>query len=62
MLNRRELIVGSTLAATAVLGEKATAGQKKPTMSQAALAFLAMLDAEQKAKAQLPFNSDERLN
>ncbi len=62
MLNRRELIVGSTLAATGVLAEKATARQKKPTMAQAALAFLATLDAEQKAKAQLPFNSEERLN
>src|SRR4051794_41127584 len=62
MLNRRELIVGSTLAATGALAKKATARQQKPTMSQAALAFLATLDAEQKAKAQLPFNSEERMN
>jgi hypothetical protein len=31
-------------------------------MAQEAAAFLALLDAEQKQKAQMPFNSEERLN
>ena len=62
MLNRRELIVGSTIAATGVLADKAGARQRRPTMSQMALAFLEKLDAEQKSKAQFPFNSEERLN
>lgn len=61
MLNRREVIIGGALAAGAVLTDSATA-QAKPTMLTAALAFLATLDPDQKAKAQLPFNSDERLN
>ena len=62
MLNRRELILSSTLAATGALAENATARQRKPTIAQAAAAFLATLDADQKQKALLPFNSEERLN
>lgn len=60
MLTRRDVVLGSTLAATAALADKASARQRKPTMAQAATAFLAALDAEQKTKAQLPFNSEER--
>ena len=62
MLTRREVILGGAAAATAVLAEEAGAKQKRPTMLQAANAFLATLDAEQKAKALLPFNSEERMN
>ena len=62
MLNRREVILGGTLAATGAIAEKATARQQKPTMAQAAQSFVATLDAEQKQKALLPFNSEERLN
>src|SRR5579871_4373351 len=61
MLTRREVILGGTLAATAALAEKATA-KGQTAMHQAANDFLATLDAEQKQKAQLPFNADERLN
>ena len=60
MLTRRDVVLGSTLAATAALADSASGRQRKPTMAQAAAAFLASLDAEQKAKAQLPFNSEER--
>ena len=60
MLTRRDIVLGSAAAATAALAEKASGGQRKPTMAHAALAFLAGLDAEQKKKAQLPFNSEER--
>ena len=62
MLTRREMILGSTLAATAALAERRPAEQRKPTMYQAATDFLATLDADQKQKALLPFNSEERLN
>jgi hypothetical protein len=62
MLTRREVILGGTLAATAALAEKANAKAPTPTMHQAAADFLSTLDSEQKQKAQLPFNSDERLN
>src|SRR5947207_15245699 len=62
MLTRREMIVGTTLAATAALTEKASGRQQKPAMHQAAADFLAALDAEQKQKALIPFNSEERLN
>ena len=62
MLNRREMILGGTLAASGALAKGASARQAKPTMAQAATAFLATLDAEQKQKAMLPFNSEERLN
>ena len=62
MLTRREVIAGGALAATAALTEQAIANQKKPTMLRAVSDFLAALDAEQKQKAQMPFNSEERLN
>src|SRR5947207_2591315 len=62
MLTRREMIVGGTLAATGAVTAKATGRQQKPTMAKAAADFLATLDAEQKQKALLPFNSEERLN
>lgn len=61
-MNRRELILGTTLAATGALASKAGGQPSKPTMASAAGAFLATLDAEQKQKAQLPFNSEERMN
>lgn len=62
MLTRRDVVLGTTLAGAAALAEGATARQRKPTMAQAAAAFLATLDAEQKAKALLPFNSEERFS
>ena len=62
MLNRRDVILGATLAATGALAKRTTARQQKPTMAGAAAAFLATLDADQKQKAQLPFNSEERLD
>ena len=62
MLNRREVIVGGALAAGAVLSEAAAAHGKSSTMLQAAQAFIAVLGPDEKSKAQLPFNSDERLN
>ncbi|MCW3097202.1 MAG: hypothetical protein JWL77_2820 [Chthonomonadaceae bacterium] len=62
MLTRRDVVLGSTLAATAALADTANARQRKPTMAQAATEFLAALDAEQKQKAQLPFNSEERFS
>lgn len=60
MLTRRDVVLGSTLAATAALADTASGRQRKPTMAHAAAALLAALDAEQKQKAQLPFNSEER--
>jgi hypothetical protein len=62
MLTRREVILGGAAAATAALADGASGKQKKPTMAQAATDFLATLDAEQKSKALMPFNSEERLN
>jgi hypothetical protein len=62
MLTRREALTSATLAATAALAAKATGKAQTPAMYQAANDFLATLDAEQKQKAQLPFNADERLN
>lgn len=62
MLTRREMIVGSALAATAVLAESATGATVPQSMFEAATAFVGTLDAEQKQKAMLPFNSEERLN
>jgi hypothetical protein len=60
MLTRREMIVGGTLAATAALADKDS--PKEPTMYKAVTDFVATLDIEQKQKALMPFNSDERLN
>ncbi len=63
MLNRREVIIGGALAAGAVLTEGTVRAQSKPpTLLKAVQTFLATLDPERKAKAQLPFNSEERLN
>lgn len=66
MLTRREAILGGTLAVTAALATQAIGAPRDPTkrpkMYQAAADFLATLDAEQKQKAQLAFNSDERMN
>ncbi len=60
MLTRRDMVLGSTLAATVALADQASGRQRKPTMAHAAADFLTSLDAEQKHKAQLPFNSEER--
>jgi|SRR5579884_837805 len=57
MLTRRDVIFGSALAVTGTLQRS-----KKLTMYEAATDFLATLDAAQKQKALLPFNSEERLN
>jgi len=62
MLTRRDVVLGSTLAATAALAESAGAKRRKPNMAQAATAFLAALDADQKQKAQMAFNSEERFS
>lgn len=63
MLNRREVILGGAVAAGAVLTDGSSKAQtRKPSMLQAVNAFLATLTGEQKAKVQLPFNSEERLN
>src|SRR5579862_6956505 len=62
MLTRRQMILGSTLAATAVLADTAHSRPEGPIMYQAVRDFLATLDPEQKTTALLPFNSDERLN
>ena len=61
-MNRRQMIVSTTLAATGALAAEGSARQAKPTMARAAIAFLATLDAEQKQKALKPFNSEERLS
>jgi hypothetical protein len=62
MLNRREVIIGGAVATGAILAEAGTAQGKPSTMVKAAQAFLALLGPEEKQKAQLPFNSEERLN
>jgi hypothetical protein len=62
MLTRRDVVLGSTLAATAALTGGAGGRQRKPTMAQVAADFVTALDAEQKRKALLPFNSEERFS
>ena len=62
MLTRRDVIVGGALVAGAALSETANGKQRRPTLYQATVDFLATLDAEQKQKAMLPFNMEERLN
>lgn len=62
MVTRRDVIVGSALIVGAALSETAAGRQQKPSLHQAVSDFLAALDAEQKQKAQAPFNSEERLN
>src|SRR5882672_9385334 len=54
------LTLGALASAGAVL--PAEAPEPAPTMAQAANAFLAALDSSKRAKAGLPFNSEERLN
>ena len=54
------LTLGALATAGAVL--PAEAPEPAPTMAQAANAFLAALDSSKRAKAGLPFNSEERLN
>ena len=53
-----------TLGALSSAGRtlSAEAREPAPTMSKAANGFLATLDPSKRAKASLPFNSDERLN
>jgi len=62
MLNRREVIIGGALAAGAALSEPAAPQAKPATLLHAAQAFIATLGPDEKAKALLPYNSDERLN
>jgi uncharacterized protein DUF3500 len=55
------LILGALVAAGGALPATDTA-EPAPTMAKAADAFLASLDSAKRAKASLPFNSEERLN
>lgn len=57
-------IVLLTLGALASAGAAIPAEppEQAPAMTQAANAFLAALDSAKRAKASLPFNSEERLN
>jgi hypothetical protein len=61
MIRRFLLTIGALALAAAVVPE-APAPEPAPTMAKAANAFLAALDSNQRAKASLPFNSEERLN
>ena len=61
-LTRREVIAGGAILTAAALGEPAGARQRKTTLYQATQDFLATLDAAEKQKAVLPFNTEERLN
>jgi hypothetical protein len=55
------LTLGALVAAGGALPAADTA-EPAPTMAKAADAFLATLDSAKRAKASLPFNSEERLN
>jgi hypothetical protein len=55
------LAVGAMALAGGVLPEEA-APEPAPTMAKAGKSFLAALDSAKRAKARLPFNSEERLN
>jgi hypothetical protein len=55
------LTLGALASAGAAL-PAAEAPEPAPTMAKAANTFLAALDSAKRAKASLPFNSDERLN
>jgi hypothetical protein len=55
------LTLGALASAGAAL-PAAEAPEPAPTMAKAANAFLAALDSAKRAKASLPFNSEERLN
>jgi hypothetical protein len=61
MIRRFLLILGALTLAGGVSPE-APAPEPAPTMAKAARAFLAVLDSTRRAKASLPFNSEERLN
>lgn len=61
MLTRRDVILGGAAAATAALTGTAAGKPRKPALHEAATAFLATLDTEQKQKAALPFEAKERL-
>jgi hypothetical protein len=61
MILRVLLSLGALAAARAPL-PAADAPDPAPTMAKAANAFLATLDSAKRAKASLPFNSEERLN
>lgn len=52
----------AALAVSAAVTVSAQRGKPESAMADGARAFLATLSAEQKAKAAIPFNSDERLN
>jgi len=60
MIRTVVLTLGALASAGAVL--PAEAPEPTPAMAQAANAFLAALDSAKRAKAGLPFNSEERLN
>ena len=60
MLSRREVIVGGALAAAAAVAGQEAQAATGPVMREAALTLLDRLSTEQKAKAHLPFHSDER--
>jgi len=55
------LVLAALSAATGVLAPSETP-EPAPAMAKAASAFLATLDPATRARASLPFNSDERLN
>ena len=61
-LTRREVLAGGAVLTAVAIGETASGQQRKPTLYQATQDFLATLDAEQKQKAVLAFNMEERLN
>ncbi len=58
MMKRRFVLVLAVFLSGAVF----TAAQPAKSMGEAARAFLATLDASQKSKAMLPFNSEERFH
>ncbi len=64
--HRRLLGWASVLCVAALIAQRAsssrTNGSSARSVSEAASAFLAALNTEQRAKAVLPFNDDERLN
>jgi hypothetical protein len=59
---RRFLLILSALTLAGGVSPEAPAPEPAPTMAKAASAFLAVLDSTKRAKASLPFNSEERLN
>ncbi len=59
---RSVLLTLGALASAGTALPAAEAPEPAPTMAKAANAFLAALDSAKRAKASLPFNSEERLN